>query len=64
MKWGCLIKNSTKSMQKQEKCGEKNRFSEFLVRLNLGANGFRAEFVVLRPEGVYIYTERKETAKE
>ena len=48
-------------MQKQEKCGEKNRFSEFLVRLNLGANGFRAEFVVLRPEGVYIYTERKRT---
>ena len=28
------------------------------------ANGFRAEIVVLRPEGVYEYTERKETAIE
>ena len=29
-----------------------------------GANGFGAEIVVLRPEGVYIYDERKETAIE
>ena len=28
------------------------------------ANGFGAESVVLRPEGVYTYTERKETAVE
>ena len=34
------------------------------MRLNLGANGFRAESVVLRPEGVYTYTERKETVIE
>ena len=46
------------------KCSEKYKFSKFLMRLNLGANGFRAEIVVLRPEGVYIYTERKETARE
>ena len=40
--------------------------STFFIRLCLnttaGANGFRAEIVVLRPEGVYTYTERKETA--
>jgi len=29
-----------------------------------GANEFRAEIDVLRPEGVYTYTERKETAIE
>ena len=34
------------------------------MRLNLGANEFRAEIVAFRPEGVYTYTERKETAIE
>ena len=34
------------------------------MRLNLGARGFRAEIVVLRPEDVFTYTERKETAIE
>ena len=51
-------------MQKTGKSSEKHLISEFLMRLNLGANGFRAEIVVLRPEGVYTYTERKETAIE
>jgi hypothetical protein len=32
---------------------------KFLMRTEPGANGFRAEIVVLRPEGVYTYTERK-----
>ena len=49
-------------MQKTGKSSEKHLISEFLMRLNLWANGFRAEIVVLRPEGVYTYTERKETA--
>ena len=51
-------------MQKQKKCSEKYSVSEFLMITGLGANGFRAEIVVLRPEGVYAYTERKETAIE
>ena len=51
-------------MQKTEKSSEKHLISEFLMRLNLGANGFGGEFVVLRPEGVYTYAERKETARE
>ena len=51
-------------MQKQKICSGKYRFSEFLMRTGRGANGFRAEIVVLRPEGVYTYTERKETAIE
>ena len=29
-----------------------------------GANGFGAEILVLRPEAVYIYSERKETRIE
>ena len=61
---GCIIKNSIKSMQKQKKCSEKYSVSEFLMITGRGANGFRAEIVVLRPEGVYTYTERKETAIE
>ena len=40
----------------------------FFIRLcpkaEARANGFGAESVVLRPEGVYTYTERKETAVE
>ena len=51
-------------MQQTEKSSEKHLISEFLMRLNLGANGFIAEIVVLRPEGVYTYTERKKTAIE
>ena len=42
--------------------------SVFFIRLCLKAEarakGFRAEIGVLRPEGVYKYTERKETAIE
>ncbi len=34
------------------------------MRTEPGANGFRAEIVVLRPEGVQKYDERKETAIE
>lgn len=63
-KTGCLTENSIKSMQKQKKCSEKYSVSEFLIRTGRGANGFRAEIVLLRPEGVYAYTERKETAIE
>ena len=48
----CLTKNSVKSRQKQRKNGKNYRFGEFLVRTDPGANGFRAEIVVLRPEGV------------
>ena len=38
-------------MQKQKKRSEKYRISEFLMRLNLGAKGFRVEIVVIRTEG-------------
>ena len=60
----CLTKNSVKSRQKQRKNGKNYRFGEFLVRTDPGANGFRAEIVVLRPEGVVTYVEREETAIE
>ena len=40
-----LIKNSIKSMPKSKKCSEEYKISEFLMRLNLGANGFGAEIV-------------------
>ena len=63
-KGGCLTKNSVKSRQKQRKNGKNYRFGEFLVRTDPGANGFRAEIVVLRPEGVVTYVEREETAIE
>ena len=63
-KRGCLTKNSVKSRQKQRKNGKNYRFGEFLVRTDPGANGFRAEIVVLRPEGVVTYVEREETAIE
>ena len=61
---GCLTKNLVKSRQKQRKSGKNYRFGEFLVRTEPGANGFRAEIVVIRPEGVYIYVESEETAIE
>ena len=63
-KGDCLTKNSVKSRQKQRKNGKNYRFGEFLVRTDPGANGFRAEIVVLRPEGVVTYVEREETAIE
>ena len=50
--------------EKNGKSSEKYSVSEFLIRTGRGANGFRAEIVLLRPEGVYAYTERKETAIE
>ena len=59
---GCLTKNSVKSRQKQRKSSENYYFGEFLVRQSQGANGFRAEIVVIRPEGVYIYVESSEAA--
>ena len=60
--WSCLIKNSVKSKQKRRKYSEDCIIGEFLMRTEPGANGFRAEIVVLRPEGVHRYVERKETA--
>ena len=55
---GCLTKNSVKSRQKQRKSSENYYFGEFLVRTEPGANGFRAEIVVIQARGVYAYTER------
>ena len=61
-KRGYLTKNSVKSRRKQRKNGKNYRFGEFLVRTDPGANGFRAEIVVLRPEGVVTYVESSEAA--
>lgn len=47
-------------MQKKKKCSEKYRFSEFLMRLNLGANGFRGEIFVLANVGVQWYGRARE----
>ena len=40
-----LIKNSSKSRRNGEKRSQNYSFDEFLMRTDLGANGFRAEIV-------------------
>ena len=58
----CLIKSSIKSTQNEEKKNEKHIFSEFLMRQNLGANGFRAEIFDRAPKvykGTSSGSERK-----
>ena len=51
-------------MKKPRKHIENRVLGKFLMRTEPGANGFRAEIAVIRSEGVYTYTERKETAIE